>query len=258
MKLIPNKLRQTVLTMVYRKGSGHIGGSFSIAEVIAYLYSNCNIASQDGNKLVLSKGHAVPIIYAALYELGILNDDDLDKFREIDSPLQGHPHKLALSHIHASTGSLGQGLSIAIGHALGMRMRENDNVSFCIIGDGEIQEGQVWEAFMLAPAHKLGNLICFVDCNGGQGDGAVNKILDLGDVQSKIAAFGWNALSIDGHDLIAIENAINSIMPDIPTCIILNTIKGRGVSFIEGTGWHARVPTDEEYDLAMRELNESN
>lgn len=257
--LIPNKLRQTVLTMVYRNGSGHIGGSFSIAEVVAYLYSHFNLTSLNGDKLVLSKGHSVPIIYAALYELGLINDSDLNKFRQIDSPLQGHPHKLALSYIHASTGSLGQGLSIAIGHALGMKMRGYNNRSFCIIGDGEAQEGQIWEAFMLAPRHRLDNLICFVDRNNGQGDGLVADILDLGDLPSKIEAFGWNTISIDGHDSTAIHTAVNAIVVDIPTCIILNTIKGRGVSFIEGTGWHSRIPTDDEYRLAMEELNhESN
>jgi transketolase len=148
MKLIPNKLRQTVLTMVHGNGSGHIGGSFSIAEAVAYLYSNFNLIEGDGDKLVLSKGHSIPIVYAALYELGLISDDDLKKFRQIDSPLQGHPHKLALPYIHASTGSLGQGLSIAIGHAMGMRMRGQTTKSFCIIGDGESQEGQIWEALM--------------------------------------------------------------------------------------------------------------
>lgn len=255
MKLIPNKLRQTVLRMVHSNGSGHIGGSFSIAEVVAYLYSNFDLAISSGDKFVLSKGHSVPIIYAALYELGLLDDDELAKFRQIDSPLQGHPHKLALPHlIHASTGSLGQGLSIAIGHALGMRMRGLNYRSFCIMGDGEVQEGQVWEAFMLAPRHRLGNLTCFIDRNGGQGDGAVSKILDLGDLHAKVKAFGWNTLTIDGHDLDEIDTAIHSDVWETPTCIILNTVKGKGVSFIEG-GWHARVPTDEEYYLALEELN---
>lgn len=252
--LVPNKLRQIVLTMVHRNGSGHIGGSFSIAEVVAYLYSHFDLTSPNGDKFVLSKGHSVPIVYAALYELGLISDDDLSKFRQIDSPLQGHPHKLALSYMHASTGSLGQGLSIAIGHAMGMRMRGYSNRSFCILGDGEVQEGQVWEAFMLAPRHRLGNLTCFVDCNGGQGDGRVVDILDLGDMHSKVKAFGWNTISIDGNDLEAIDAAVKSSMTYVPTCIILNTIKGRGVSFVEG-GWHARVPTDEEYKLAMEELN---
>jgi len=260
MKLIPNKLRQTVLRMVYESGSGHIGGSFSIAEVIAYLYSNSDFdfLNADGDKFVLSKGHSVPIIYAALHELGLISDNDLAKYRQIDSPLQGHPHRLASPYIHASTGSLGQGLSIAIGHAFGMRMRGQTTKSFCIMGDGEMQEGQVWEAFMLAPRHKLNNLICFIDCNGGQGDGRVKDILDLGDIHSKIKAFGWNTLSIDGHDLNAIDTAVHSNIPDIPTCIILDTIKGKGVSFIEG-GWHAKAPNDEEYQSAIKELNrESN
>ena len=252
MKLVPNKLRKIVLEMVYGNGSGHIGGSFSIAEVVAYLYSNFDLLNADGDKFVLSKGHAVPIVYAALYELGAIDDDTLATFRQIDSPLQGHPHRLALApYIHASTGSLGQGLSIAIGHAIGMRMRGQNTKSFCIMGDGEIQEGQVWEAFMLAPRYKLGNLICFIDCNGGQGDG---HTLDLGDVHDKVAAFGWNTLTVNGHDLEELDIAIQDNPSDVPTCLVMNTIKGKGVSFIEG-GWHARIPSDEEYKLAMEELS---
>lgn len=261
MKLAPNKLRQTAMTMAYRKGSGHLGGSFSIAEVVAYLYSNYDLTSLDGSgdKFILSKGHSVPIVYAALYELGMLTDDDLTMFREIDSPLQGHPHKLACPYIHATTGSLGQGLSLAIGNALGMKMRGQNTKSFCIMGDGEIQEGQVWEAFMLAPRLKLDNLVCFIDCNGGQGDGAVSEILDLGDVHAKVNAFGWNTIVINGHSLECIDAALQTSVPELPMCVILKTVKGRGVSFMEGTGWHARVPNDEEYKQAMEELsNEGN
>ncbi len=242
--------------MVHRKQSGHIGGSFSIAEVISHLYSNYNLTAQDGDKLILSKGHSVPIIYAALHVLGFLSDGDLAKFREIDSPLQGHPHKLALPQIHATTGSLGQGLSIAIGHALGMRLAGKKNRVFCILGDGEVQEGQVWEAFMLAPHYKLDNLTCFIDRNGGQGDGT--SILDPFESSDKLASFGWDSHSINGHNLQEIEEALSAKNPDQPKCIILNTIKGKGVSFMESTGWHGRVPTDKEYAQAMEELNESN
>ena len=152
----PNNLRKHVLRMVYEKQSGHIGGSFSIAELIAYLYSNFNLTSNEKNapKLILSKGHSVPIIYAVLYELGYLSDDDISKFREINSPLQGHPDKIRLKYLHATTGSLGQGLSIAIGHAIGLKLIKSSNPCFCIVGDGEIQEGQIWEGLMVAPKLK--------------------------------------------------------------------------------------------------------
>jgi transketolase len=166
MKINPNDLRKHILNMVYEKKSGHIGGSFSICELIAYLYSYYNLVNKD--KLILSKGHAVPAIYAALHELGYIGIND---FRDIGSALQGHPDKCRLRYIHATTGSLGQGLSIAIGHALAYKLQNKQNNVFCIIGDGELQEGQIWEAFMFGPKYKLDNLICFIDCNGLQNDG---------------------------------------------------------------------------------------
>ena len=170
MKINPNKLRKHVLDMVYNKQSGHIGGCFSIAEVITYLYNNYDLINDSKDKLILSKGHAVPIIYAALYELGLLKT--LENFREINSPLQGHPDKQRLKYMHATTGALGQGLSISIGHALSYKLQEKNNKVFCILGDGELQEGQIWEAFMLAPKYKLDNLVCFVDYNKAQNDGS--------------------------------------------------------------------------------------
>jgi transketolase len=252
MNIDPNRLRRIVLNMVYEKGSGHIGGSFSIAELVAYLYSNFNLTGLDGDRLVLSKGHAVPIIYAALRELGILSEECLSQFREVDSPLQGHPHELAMSCIHATTGSLGQGLSIAVGHALGMQLRGHEGYSFCICGDGEVQEGQIWEAFMMAPRHRLNNLICFIDYNKKQSDG---DILDMGDLPARVESFGWTTMSVDGHDPSIIHYAVNTAQRSpLPTCIILNTTKGKGVSFMEG-GWHSKVPTEEQYHEAMQELS---
>ena len=161
MSINPNILRKHVLDMVYEKQSGHIGGSFSLAEIIAYLYENFSLVENNKDKLILSKGHAVPILYAALYELGLI--ETLENFREVNSPLQGHPDKQRLSHIHATTGALGQGLSIAIGHALASKMKKTKNKIFCILGDGELQEGQIWEAFMLSPKYELDNLICIID-----------------------------------------------------------------------------------------------
>ena len=224
MKINPNKLRKHVLDMVYDKQSGHIGGSFSLAEIISYLYENYNLIEGD-DKLILSKGHAVPILYAVLYELGAI--DTLENFREINSPLQGHPDKQRLNLMHATTGALGQGLSIAIGHALACKTKKIDNKIFCILGDGELQEGQIWEGFMLAPKYKLNNLICFIDYNKAQNDGFVKDILDIGDLKTKINSFGWEIKIVNGHDINEIHQCINeSGKWNTPVCIILNTIKG--------------------------------
>jgi len=256
--LKPNNLRNHILDMVYNKKSGHIGGSFSLCEIISYLYLNYDLINKD--KLILSKGHAVPVIYAVLYELGYL--ENLDSFREIDSELQGHPDKNRLKYLHASTGSLGQGLSIAIGHALASKLKKIDNKIFCIVGDGEIQEGQIWEAFMFAPKYKLNNLICLIDHNKIQSEGFIKDILNLQNLQDKIKSFGWDVLNINGHDYKEIKNALNYINKDyfkLPVCIILNTIKGKGVSFMENNNeWHSKIPSEEEYNLAKKELNESN
>ena len=245
--------------MVYEKRSGHIGGSFSLAEVIAYLYSNFNLTSDEKNaaKLILSKGHAVPIIYAVLYELGLITDGDISLFREINSPLQGHPDKIRLKYLHATTGSLGQGLSIAIGHAIGLKLMYSSSPCFCIVGDGEMQEGQIWEAFMLAPKFKLNNLIVFVDDNGSQNDGFVKDTLDLEPITDKILAFNWNVISISGHDMDEIEVAVKNGLDknqENPTCIVMKTQKGKGVSFLQDPVWHAKVPNEEEYKKALEEL----
>ena len=256
----PNNLRKHVLRMVYEKRSGHIGGSFSLAEIIAYLYSNFDLTSneKDSAKLILSKGHAVPIIYAALYELGHLTDETMSLFREIDSPLQGHPDKVRLKYLHATTGSLGQGFSIAIGHAIGLKLIGSSNASFCIIGDGEMQEGQIWEAFMLAPKFKLNNLVVFIDQNGSQNDGFVKDTLKIEPITNKILAFNWNVINISGHNIdeidAAVRNGLNN-KQEKPTCIIMKTQKGQGVSFLQDPEWHAKVPNEEEYKKALEELN---
>ena len=255
----PNNLRMHVLRMVYEKQSGHIGGSFSIAELIAYLYSNFNLTSNEKNapKLILSKGHSVPIIYAVLYELGYLSEDDISKFREINSPLQGHPDKIRLKYLHATTGSLGQGLSIAIGHAIGLKLIKSSNPCFCIVGDGEIQEGQIWEGLMVAPKFKLNNLVVFVDCNGSQNDGFVKDTLNIEPLKDKILAFNWNVVKISGHDVDEIEKAVKDALNNVeekPTCILLKTVKGNGVSIFESPDWHAKAPNEEEYKKALQEL----
>jgi len=256
----PNDLRKHVLRMVYKNGSGHIGGSFSLAEIIAYLYSNFNLISNEKNesKLILSKGHSVPIIYAVLYELGCITNDDLSLFRQIDSPLQGHPDKTRLRYMHATTGSLGQGLSIAIGHSIALKLIGSSKPCFCIVGDGEMQEGQIWEALMLAPKFKLNNLVVFVDYNGSQNDGFVKDTLDIDPITEKILSFNWNVINISGHSLDEIDKSVQNGLNNKqkkPTCIIMKTQKGKGVSFLQDPKWHAKVPNEEEYKNALEELN---
>lgn len=255
----PNVLRKHVLKMVFERRSGHIGGSFSLAELIAYLYSNYDLTSErkDSPKIILSKGHSVPIIYAALYELGCITNEEISLFREINSPLQGHPDKNSLKYLHATTGSLGQGLSIGIGHALGLKLIKSPNPCFCIIGDGEMQEGQIWEALMLAPKYNLDNLIVFVDHNGSQNDGFVKDTLNIEPLMDKILAFNWNVKSISGHNLEEIDTAVKEALNENqqkPTCIILKTQKGKGVSFLQDPAWHAKVPNEQEYKKALEEL----
>ena len=248
----PNVLRKKVLDMVYEKKSGHIGGSFSMAELTSVLYGNYDIGGRD--KFILSKGHAVPIVYAALHELGRIDDHQISLFREIDSPLQGHPDKLRLPELDATTGSLGQGLSIAIGHALGKSLRGEDGKVVCLLGDGEMQEGQVWEALMYFPKTKLSNLVCMIDWNKGQNDGWSKDFIPIYDnLQERISSFGWDCQVIDGHDVNIISSKLET-ETEKPKCLILNTMKGKGVSFMESPDWHAKVPTEEEYELAIKEL----
>ena len=249
MKIDPNKLRLHVLDMVYKSQSGHIGGSFSLAELIASLYTEFPGLIEDNQDiLILSKGHAVPILYAVFYELGLI--DSIDSFREINSNLQGHPVHKGLKYLHATTGSLGQGLSIAIGHALAYRLEGKHHKVFCIIGDGEIQEGQVWEAFMMAAKYKLDNLICILDNNGSQSDGKVEDIMPLRDINQKLDSFGWHVYDLDG------DNPNMNGWFHGPTFINLHTKKASGVSFMEENGmvWHAKAPNSEEYNRALNEL----
>ena len=252
MKINPNILRKKVIDMVCDKQSGHIGGAFSMAELTCVLYEDYDIGGKD--KLILSKGHAVPIIYAVLHELGKISDEELNLFREIDSPLQGHPDKLKLPLLDATTGSLGQGLSIAIGHSFGKNLKGEEGTVFCVLGDGELQEGQVWESFMYYPKTKLTNLVCIVDWNKGQNDGYSKDVSIMYDnLHERISSFGWDTRLINGHDMNDIRNQL-SFRQSKPLCLILDTVKGKGVSFMEHPDWHCKVPTDEEYEIAMKEL----
>ena len=257
MEINPNLLRRKVLDMVYNKKSGHIGGSFSLAELISLLYSEYDLASENRkDRLVLSKAHAVPILYAALNVLGKITDEELKTFREINSRLQGHCDKNRLSLLDATAGSLGQGLSIAIGLSLGKSLKKEVGDIFCVLGDGELNEGGVWEALMYYPKTILTNLVCIIDWNKCQSEDYVKNIIPMYDnLEDRISSFGWNCRTIDGHNVNAIKTEL-SLERTMPLCLILDTVKGKGVSFMENDpSWHSRVPTEDEYQRAKKELS---
>ncbi|MCI0471548.1 MAG: transketolase [Candidatus Aminicenantes bacterium] len=265
---IARQIRIHIIKMLAAAGSGHPGGSLSIAEILAYLYFKemridpQNPAKIDRDRFVLSKGHAAPALYASLALRGYFPVPDLLSLRQIASHLQGHPHRIDTPGVEASTGSLGQGLSIAVGMAIGNRISGIDAQIFSIIGDGESQEGQIWEAAMTAGFHRLADLCVFFDYNDLQIDGKVSQIKDIYPVKEKWQAFRWHVLEIDGHNLEEIENAVNSFKAEKqkPTLVIAHTTKGKGVSFMEnGVDWHGVAPTKEEAEIALQELQkESN
>ncbi len=263
------QMRGDIIEMIAEAGSGHPGGSLSAADILAVLFfggilrydaADPNWPARD--RFVLSKGHAAPVLYAALAEAGFFARDHLMTLRKLGSLLQGHPDSKKTPGIEVSSGSLGQGLSVACGMALGVRggddpAHPSSRRVFCVLGDGEIQEGQVWEATMFAAHHALGNLIAIVDDNGLQIDGACNEVMCLGGIADKFRAFGWHALEVDGHDVEALHAAMIEAIEygDLPTVIVAHTIKGKGVSFMEGNyGWHGKAPSAEEVDQALSEL----
>ena len=257
------KVRIGIIEGVHAAKAGHPGGSLSIAEILTYLYfkemnidpANPKDAKRD--RLVLSKGHAAPALYATLAQRGYFSPDELLTLRQIGSRLQGHPDMKNIPGVDMSTGSLGQGISAAVGMALSSKhFGDNYNV-YTILGDGEIEEGQVWEAAMFASNKGLSNLTAFVDLNNLQIDGTIDEVNSAKPVDKKFEAFGWHTIIIDGHDYDAIEAALQEAKTvDKPVAIIANTIKGKGVSFMENAvGWHGTAPNDEQYEVAMAELN---
>ena len=259
---IAAKIRIGALTAVTSASSGHPGGSLSIAEILAYLYFKemnvdpKNPKAADRDRLVLSKGHTAPALYAALAERGFFPVEDLKTFRQADSYLQGHPDMKGTPGVDMTTGSLGLGFSAACGMALAGKLAGKDYRVWAILGDGEVEEGQVWEAAMFAAHKKLSKLAIFVDYNGLQIDGPVAEVAGPAPIDAKFAAFGWNVLTIDGHDLDAIEKAAEAAKAsDKPTAIICNTVKGKGVSFMENqVKWHGSAPTQEQYEQAVAEI----
>ena len=263
LKKIANEVRKGIVTSVHSAKAGHPGGSLSAADVFTYLYfEEMNIDPADPKKadrdrFVLSKGHTAPGLYSVLAQRGYFPVEDLKTLRHIGSYLQGHPDMKHIPGVDMSSGSLGQGISAAVGMALSAKLSHDDYRVYTLLGDGEIQEGQFWEACMYAGAHKLGNLIGIVDSNKIQLDGRVSEVLDTGDLQAKFEAFGFFVQSIDGHDVAAISDAIDRAKAETgrASMIIANTVKGKGVSFMENTcKWHGRVPTDEEFAAAFEEL----
>ncbi len=257
-------IRMGVIEGTHSAGCGHPGGSLSIADVLSYLYfKEMNVNPADPHmagrdRLVLSKGHAAPALYAALAERGFFPVEELKTLRKIGSRLQGHPNMNETPGVDMSTGSLGQGISAACGMALGARHAGSSVNVFAILGDGEVEEGECWEAFMFAAQYKLANLCVMIDRNRLQIDGSTETVMSSEPLEDKLRAFNFNTLTINGHDFDQIEAAIAAFHAESekPTCIILDTTKGKGVSFMaDVVGWHGKGPNDAEYQSAMTELN---
>ena len=257
------KIRMGIIDSTHSAKAGHPGGSLSATEIFTYLYfKEMNIDPknpkwEDRDRFVLSKGHTAPGLYSALAHRGFFPVEDLLTLRKIDSYLQGHPNMNLVPGIDMSTGSLGQGISVAVGMALAAKQTGKNNRVYSLLGDGEIQEGQVWEACMAAAHYKLDNLCIIVDNNGLQIDGNIADVMSPYPIVDKLKAFGFHTLAIDGHDLDAIEEAFNSAKATkgAPTAIVITSVKGKGVSFMENdAGWHGKAPNDAEYEQAMAEL----
>ncbi|GBD96574.1 transketolase 2 [bacterium BMS3Abin06] len=264
LKNVAKKIRVNILHMLTQAGSGHTGGSLSAADVaVAIYFSKMNFNPDNPkwegrDRFILSKGHAAPLLYAIMAEAGYFPMETINNLRKIESPLQGHPCCKHIPGIEVSTGSLGQGLSVANGMALGLRLDNNPARVYCIMGDGEIQEGQIWEAAMTAAHYKIDNLCAVVDNNELQIDGPVEEVMGIQPVHDKWEAFGWHVISIDGHDMEEILRALGEAegVKGKPTIIIANTTKGKGVSFFEDkVEYHGIAPSQEEFDKAVKEIH---
>ena len=257
-----NNIRKNIVKMVANAKSGHPGGSLSAADIMTVLYfeemniNEDNVDSIDRDRFVLSKGHASPCLYAALAERGLLHEDLLT-FRKLNSNLQGHPNMNSVAGVYMSTGSLGQGISAAVGMAIANKLGKNDHRVYAMLGDGECEEGQVWEAAMAASHYHLDNLCAIVDFNGSQIDGNVQDVMNPTPIDKKFEAFGWNTINIDGHDFDDIRNAFKVAREckGKPTMILAHTIKGNGVSYMENAAnWHGVAPNEEQLKIALEEL----
>ena len=257
------QIRKGIIDAVYYGKSGHPGGSLSIADILTVLYFNeLNIDEknpkwEDRDRLVLSKGHCSPALYSCLANRGFFDVEKLKNFRKIDSNLQGHPDMNKIPGVDMTSGSLGQGLSVANGMAIAGKINKKNYRVYCILGDGEIEEGQIWEAAMTSNKYKLDNLCVIVDNNNLQIDGTIEEVMSSYPIDEKFRSFGFEIIKINGHDIDEILKAfeVAKNIKGKPVCIIAKTIKGKGISYMENqVGWHGKAPNDEQYDIAIKEL----
>ncbi|MCI5703637.1 transketolase [Candidatus Pseudoscillospira sp. SGI.172] len=263
LELAAAKIRSLAMDQVYTAASGHIGGSLSVADILTVLYFDVmkvdpeNPQAPDRDRLVLSKGHTTPALYAALALRGYFPKEELKLFRSIRGHMSGHPDMVHVPGVDMSTGSLGQGISAAVGMALAGKIDRKDYRVYAVLGDGEIEEGQVWEAAMAAAKYRLDNLTAVVDVNGLQIDGSTADVMPSEPLDKKFEAFNWNVIHVDGHDLAALEDAFAqaAACTGKPTVLLAGTVKGKGVSFMENdAGWHGKAPNEEQYAVAREEL----
>ena len=261
---VAKDVRKGIIEEVYRAESGHPGGSLSIADILTVLYFNVlnidtkNSKWEDRDRFVLSKGHCSPALYSVLANRGYFDKELLKTFRNLESNSQGHPDMNKVPGVDMTTGSLGQGLSVANGMAIAGKLNNKQYRVYCLLGDGEIEEGQVWEAAMTANKYKLDNLCVIVDNNNLQIDGTIEEVMSSYPIDEKFKSFGFQIINIDGHNIQEIIDAFDVAknVKGKPTCIIAKTIKGKGVSFMENKAeWHGKAPTEEQYNLAIEELN---
>ena len=256
-------IRKDIVSMIHGSKSGHPGGSLSAVEILTALYfdemnidpNNCKM--EDRDRFVLSKGHAAPVLYATLAHKGYFGREELKGLRKIGRMLQGHPDMKGTPGVEMSTGSLGQGFSVACGMAMASKLDNAPWRVYTVLGDGEVQEGIVWEAAMSAAHYKLDNMVAFLDYNGLQIDGDVEKVMNIGPIVDKFKAFGWNVIEIDGHDFDQIFAALDMAKETLgkPTMIVAKTVKGKGISFMENeAGWHGTAPSDSDLEKALAEL----
>lgn len=258
-----NELRKNIIAMIYKAQSGHPGGSLSLADIVTVLYyDEMNINSENPNweerdRFILSKGHTCPVLYAVLAMKGYFNIDILWTLRKLGSILQGHPDMKKVPGVDMTTGSLGQGLSVGVGMAIGAKANNLHSRIFVALGDGETNEGQVWEAAMTAVKYKLDNLIAIIDKNNLQNDNYTSEVMPMENMDKRWKAFGWEVLEVDGHNIGELLDAFDKAksLKGKPICVIANTVKGKGVSFMENVcNWHGMPPDDEQYEIAMNEL----
>ncbi|WP_278503501.1 transketolase [Mitsuokella multacida] len=267
LKEMCKSVREDIVTMTHDAGSGHPGGSLSAVEIMTALYFGGimqvdpeNPDWEDRDRFILSKGHVAPVVYSVLARRGFFPVSAMKTLRRMGSILQGHPHMASTPGLDCSAGSLGQGLSVANGIAMAFRKKQKKQRVYCLMGDGELQEGQIWEAAMTAPQHKLDNVCAIVDYNHVQLDGTIEEIKDLGDLALKWKAFGWNVIETDGNDIASVMDAFElaKTIKGRPSMILAHTIKGKGVSFMENDcNWHGTAPDDEQLAAALKEIREA-